>query len=97
MRRYLTSCIITLIGITGGLLTLGSLLFFPIGPAEFSRGDWLRISSLGMVISGIYSLLYRKSDPDYIPEWFKRHILLYLAVFWFFLAGVTFVVSWFRK
>jgi len=53
----------------------------------------LRIVSLGMVILGIYGLAYRKSDPDYVPELFKRHLLLYPALFAFVLAGIFFVLS----
>lgn len=94
MKQILVSCLLTLFGIAGGLLIIGGFLLFPSGSAEFNRGGWLRIVSLGMVISGIYSLLYRKSDPDYIPEWFKRHVLLYLGLFWFILAGISFVFSW---
>ena len=66
----------------------------PSGSSELNRGNWLRVISLGMTISGIYSLLYRKSDPDYVPEWFKQHLLLYLALLWFILAVIVFVFSW---
>ena len=65
-------------------MTIGGLLL-----------NGLQIASLGMIISGVYGLLYRKSDPDYVPEWFKRYVLLYLALFWIILAAILFVLSWF--
>ena len=82
MKRYLTSCLITLIGIGGFLVMLAGILL-----------SELRAVSLGFSTLGIYGLLYRKSDPDYVPEWYKRHVLLYLSLFAFVLAAVFFVFS----
>jgi len=63
---------------------------FGFGVAKVGSG----IAILSMLDAlGIYGLLYRKSDPDYVPEWYKRHVLLYLSLFAFVLAAVFFVFS----
>lgn len=93
MKRYLLSCVITLIGIAGALLIIGGILFLPSQPVGPARTNWWRVISLGMIIVGFYGLLYRRSDPDYVPAWYK-HSLRYFALFWFIVGGMLFVLSW---
>lgn len=93
MKRYLLSCVITLIGIAGAFLVVGGVLFLPSQSAGLARANWWRVISLGMIIVGFYGLLYRRSDPDYVPAWYKR-FLRYFALFWFIGGGMIFVLSW---
>jgi hypothetical protein len=93
VKRYLLSCIITLIGIAGAVLVIGGILFLPNRSFGVARVTYWRVISIGMIIGGFYGLLYRKSDPDYVPQWYKRS-LLYFALFWFLVGGVIFVLSW---
>jgi hypothetical protein len=57
------------------------------------RANWLRVISLGMIMVGLYGLLYRRSEPDYAPVWYIR-TLFYFTLFWLIAGGTVFILSW---
>lgn len=101
MKRYLFSCTITLIGLIGFLLIMGgfhvlaSMPADPANPANPVKDNWQRVASIGMLVMGFDCLLWRKSNPDYLPEWYKRRLLLYLSFLWIIVGVIIFILSWF--
>jgi len=82
MKGYLVSCTSTLLGAVGFLVMAGGALF----------GTW-RIVAVGSILVGVCTLLWRKSDPDYLPEWCKKSLLPF-SLLWIVAGGIVFLFSW---
>lgn len=78
-----------------GFLVLSSEPVDPTNLANPAKDNWQRVASIGMIIMGFDCLLWRKSDPDYLPGWYKRYFLFYFALFWFVLGSIVLILSWF--
>jgi hypothetical protein len=83
-----------IVGITGFLMIMCSLLFLPSSSAESDRMAW-RIVSLGMIMIGFNALWGGKRVPAYVPEWVNRYVIPIYTLFWFVLGSIIFVLSWF--
>lgn len=94
MKRLFLSFTLALIALLGFLLIFGGFVILSSQSTPFSKDSGQRVLAVGLVLIGSSTLLWRKSDPDYVPEWMKRYFYLYFALGLVLLGLVVLALSW---
>lgn len=85
MSRYAFSCVTTITGVTGVLLSIGG-----IGTIQHDKG---RVTSIGMILVGLSVFPYRNQIREGAPKWAKSFAIAY-ALFFIIIGAAIFLLSW---